>query len=158
MTGHKAHAGRVLAMRQGYARRGRRSYGRSYTRNDLKGDLCLSERLGLLAASSEDEGMSPFKADNNEAFFCLCNDEFVHLILRKGVKTFLLANVDGLRIFSDIFQQLPGRQVIIDDDIGLFETLPPLHRDEIRVPWPGTDEINLTLCHVTKSCIYLERP
>src|SRR3954452_4602262 len=102
----------VIAMCQGDAGVGCDAERSRDTRDDLKRDSGISERLHLFPTPSKDERIAAFQSDYCSAFRRVVNQEFDYLLLRISVLCPLLSDVNGSGAGS-VIQQGGIRQVII---------------------------------------------
>jgi len=69
------------------------------------------------------------------------------LVLGQGVVAALLARIEKLRLRMGMAQDLRVNQVVVDDDVRLFQAPDALERNQPRVPRTGADDIDLAFFH-----------
>jgi hypothetical protein len=73
-----------------------------YAWNDLNRDASVNTRLRFFATATKDERVSALQAHNAAAFECFCNDDLVDAVLRRGMCTWLLANINDFYARSEM--------------------------------------------------------
>ena len=106
---------------------------RTDARHDLERDACVSERLGFLAATAEDERIAALESHDQLAlaaeFDEQCRD---HLLGDRPARS--LADVDALGRLRNERQYPVAHERIVDHDVGGREEPHRLDRQEVRIP------------------------
>ncbi len=96
--GDEAHALGVIPVGEGNAGVGGAAAGRRDPRHHLKANASTNERLQLLAATAEDEGVAPLEPHHPLPFLRLVQQELVYLLLGHAVVARLLADEDAFGV------------------------------------------------------------
>ena len=132
----------VLAMRQRDARIGGDAERRRDARNHFERDAGIGQRFGLFAAAPEDERVAALQPDHRQAAPGALDQHGADLFLREGVVGFLLADVEPLGVRRGEVEQRVGRQVVVEDGVGLFEDAAAFDGDELGIAGSGADQVD----------------
>ena len=129
-------------MRQRDARVGRSGDGAGDAGDFLERHARVQQFLGLFAAASENVGVPALEAGHDFAFLGLFHDQPVDAVLRQGVVSGDLADVDALRVGAGVAEQRIVGEVVVDDHVGLFENFLSFNGQQAGVAGSGADEID----------------
>ena len=106
-------------------------------------DARRSQRLRLLAAAAEHEGIAAFEA--HHAFACegFGQQQRIQLGLRDTARAVVFATVDDFRGGRGEAQQFAVDQAVIDHHLGPLQQLFPAQRQQAGVAGTGADQINM---------------
>ena len=133
-------------MRQRNSRVGGRPEGCGDAGHHGEIDLCRRERLQLLAAAPEDEGIAALEPHHAPALFRMLDQQGVDFLLRAADRARRLAHADSLRIAPCEIEHRGGHQSIVQDYIGILQRAQRLERQEFRIAGPGAHQSHLSGC------------
>lgn len=107
--------------------------------NDLKGNSRGSERQDLLAASSEDEWVSPLQSDD-EARSPVQDEQFIDHVLTQPLTG------DAKRGLRSLLHELSRHEPVVEDDITRTQEFQAPDGDQARITGPSADEIDGQVC------------
>ena len=118
-------------------------------RHDLDLDTLQLAVGELFRAAAEDVGVAALQPDDLLALACELDEEGVDGVLRHGVVSGELADVDDLRaqldtVGREAVEHSACAEAVRDDHVGLLERAEPAHREEPRIAGPGADEPHLS--------------
>ena len=90
-------------------------------RNDVHRDPRGQARGDLLAAAAVDERVAALEADDAQAAPRALDEDLVDLVLRHGVVSGALSDVDDLDVGSELAEHAGGAEAVGHDDVGLGE-------------------------------------
>src|SRR2546425_10203939 len=125
--------------------RGRRDGG-GHARHDLERDPRARQRLRLLAAPAEDEGVAALEPHDTPPAPRVTDEERVDARLGQRVRAARLAREDATRP-RRLGEETPIHQAVVDDDVGAAQELEAAHGDQPRVAGAGTDERHRPYAH-----------
>ncbi len=143
MGGDETHALGVIPVGQRNAGVGGAAAGRRDPRHHLKANAAADQRLQLLAATAEDEGIAPLQPHHPLALLRLLQQELVDPLLRHAVVARLLADEDALGIPAHQRHHLVGDQPVIDHHVGLLHLTQGVQGEQTRIAGAGTDQHHL---------------
>jgi len=111
--------------------------GGRHAGDDLERDASLPERLRLLAATAEDEGVAALEPGHHRPLPGLLDEAPVDLILGEGVIAPLLAGIDQTSLLPGVAQDLRVDQMVVDDHLRLPDTRNPAQGDQARIAGPA---------------------
>ncbi|MNO93190.1 hypothetical protein D3C76_847870 [compost metagenome] len=138
--GDEAHALGVIAVGQGNAGVGGAAAGRGDPRHHLKADAAAHQRLQLLAATAEDEGVAPLQPHHPLPLLRLLQQELVDPLLGHAVVARLLADEDALGVAAHQRHHLVGDQPVIDHHVRLLHLAQGVQGEQTRIAGAGTDQ------------------
>ena len=109
-----------------------------------KGMPASAERFGLLPAASEHERIAAFEPDHGQAAARAVDQHGADFVLLVRVRRLFLADVDALGVRRGEVEQGVGREVVVEDDVGLLEDAAALDRDQFGVARAGADQVDLS--------------
>ena len=118
---------------QRYARIGRASEGGRDARNDLEIDAVPAQRLDLLAAAAEDEGVSALEAGDPQAALRIPQQAGVDVRLPGAGESAPLADVNTLRIAAAEIKHGRRDEIVVVDDVRTLQRAQRLQGEEVRV-------------------------
>src|SRR2546422_5889312 len=118
--------------------RGHRDGG-GHPRHDLERDPRARQRLRLLAAPAEDEGVAALEPHDAPAAPRVPHEEGVDLLLGQRVSAARLAREDPARPWR-LVEETPIHQAVVDDDVGAAQEPEAADGDQPRVAGTGADE------------------
>ncbi len=129
-------------MRHRNARIRRRGHRRGHPGNDLEGNPCLRERLGLLPAPSEDKRVASLEANHFESPARQLDEQEVDLALAHHVISGGLAGENLAAAGRAEFQQLRVHKAIVYNGIGPPEKPRRAKREELRIARTRADDMD----------------
>jgi len=145
MAGHKYHAVRVLTVRERHAQAGHSGQAGGDAVDNLDLDAGSLQLLQLFAATAEDEGVSAFEADHVLPIARGRDHEFLDEVLRCGLATAALTDVDDARSCRGKSDDLVAHQVIDQEHGGGLDGLERFEREQLRITRAGADQ--RAACH-----------
>ena len=145
-------------MRDRNARGRGRGYRRGHARNDLELYIFLFQRLYLLAAASEDEGVAALEAHDVLSFERFFDEYLLYLALRHGVASAFLADVYLLCALGHHREHSVADEPVEYYRVGALHDLAPAQRQQPRVSRARADEPNLAGRHHFPSLSLHARP
>ncbi len=130
-------------MRDGNASGSGHGDGGTDSRHDLERNSRGAQGQRLFAATAEDEGIAALQSHNLLALARVANQQRLDLALIGAMFARPLADINQFRAAGGEFQQLVVCQFVEENRVGGFETALTLERQQLRIPRPGADEINL---------------
>src|SRR5207247_5787045 len=124
----------------------RRRDVRAHPRNDLEGDAVARQRLRLLAAPAEDEGVAALEPHDTAPAPRVPDEERVDAFLGQRVSAARLAGEDAARP-GCLVEEASIDQAIVDDDVGAAQELEATDGDQPRVAGAGADECHRPYTH-----------
>src|SRR5262249_20775347 len=155
VASYDGNARRARAVSNWYAGVSGSSNRRTDSRNDFVGDSRAFQSGRLFTSPAEHEGISALEPDYQLAFARFANDKLLDLCLIDAALAGLLADVNQFGARRGVFQQFGANQSIVKNNLRPLQTIFALQGEQIRIPRPGTDQIDFT-CH-RRRCILLVR-
>src|SRR5581483_5643197 len=110
-------------------------------RDDLERHSGGDERLRLLPAAPEHHRISALQADHGLPRAGALDEQAVDLVLLEEARAApVLPREDALGARRRVAQELGVREVVVDDDVGAPEAVPPAEREAPGVAGTGADE------------------
>ena len=100
-----------------------------------------AQRLDLLAAAAEDEGIARLQAHHRLAGAHAADQLGVDLVLRPAGVAFALADRDELGVAARARQHRRRHEVVVQDGVGLAQELRGLERQKIGIAGAGADDM-----------------
>ena len=148
------HAGlRMVAMGERDAGTRRAAQRRGDAGHDLDRDVSRHQRLELLAAATEHEGVAALQAHHALAGARQRDQAIVDLRLRHAVVRAALADVEALGVTTRQGQHFLRHQPVIDHDIGALQQAMGLQGQEIGIARAGADQMH----HSSDRCRLIAR-
>ena len=141
MASDNGHERAAIAMGQRNSREGRRGYRGGHARHDFERDSCRSERLGLLAAATEDERVATFEAHDAAARAGVFEEDAIDFGLIGAA--FFAAFFTGENTLGGgrrEAQDFGTYQRVVNDNVRPAHHVGAAHRDEVGRSRTGTDE------------------
>ena len=110
-----------------------------YLHLDIRG----AQRLQLLAAATENEGIAAFQPRHDLALPCVLHQQALDEFLRRVLTAAALADLDDLGARARMRQAPPAHQVVDQHDVGDAECPRRLERHQLRVARSCADEEHL---------------
>ena len=124
---------------------GRHRHRRGHPRHHFIGHAARREKLQLLPATAEEEGVAPLEPDHPASLQGLLQENPVDLLLGLQVAACPLSHVDFLRLGRNPGQDLAGRyQGIEDHHLRLLQDSLSLEGQQPPVRRAGSHQPNLT--------------
>ena len=139
----KTHRLRAVAVGERDAGVGGAARGRGDAGHDLEGDALGGERLDLLAAAPEDEGVAALEAHDALALLGQAHQQVVDVLLRHRVLRALLAGVDALGVRAHEVEDRPRDQPVVDHDVGALHEAQRAEGEQVRIAGAGADQRHL---------------
>ena len=133
----------VIAMRQRNPGIGGAADRRRDAGADLERHAMLGQRLDLLAAAPEHEGIAALEAQHALARAGVAHQHGADLLLRRGVVVGALADIDALGLAAHEFEDFRRDQPVVEHDLGLLHQAQRAEGQQIGVAGAGADEIDL---------------
>ncbi len=130
-------------MGQRDSRIGRAAAGRGDAGDDLEGDALAGQRLDLLAAASEDEGVAALQPQDPLALPRELDQQRGDLGLGQGVVLGHLADIDALRVAAHQVEDRLADQPVVEHHVGLLHQAQGPEGEQVRIPGAGADEVDL---------------
>ena len=106
---------------------------------DLEGNSVVHQIFSFLASAAEYKWISPLKTSDNLAFIRPLYDERVDVVLGQSVFAALLPDINQFSILPTLIQQPFVREIIINNDIGLFYAFQAFDCNQTRIAGARTD-------------------
>ena len=136
-------------MRKWNSRIGRPGDRRCDSRHDLKWNFCLRRGLRFLATATENERIASFQTNHLIPGTCFFDQECIDLILRQRMRTCFFADIDDLGCLTSPAEHFGIGEVIVNDQIGLFDALFARNVTNPRSPGPAPTRKHLPIFFLT---------
>ena len=110
--------------------------------NDLEGDAGRRQRLGLLAAAAENEGITALESDDALALPRSGDEQPDDLVLFDTLTAAVLADQHALGPLRGVVEQARIGQVVVDDHIAALQAAHSIDGDQPGASRPGADQIH----------------
>src|SRR3989442_9961333 len=133
----------MVAVRERDAGVGRYREGRRHAGNDLERHLRPAERLRLLRAAAEEEGIAVLQAhDGLPGARALHQQRLDGLLARPVAVVVRAAECDHLRPGADEVEQTRADQAVVHDDVGRCEAALAAPGEEARIAGPRSHQVD----------------
>ena len=140
MAGDKHHAVRMLAVRQRHAQAGDSGQTGGDAVDDRDLDAGGLQMLALFAATAEDERVAAFEADHILPIARGRDHEFLDEVLRRGLASATLADVDDACTRRRKSDDPVAHQVIDQEHGGGLDGLERFEREQFRITRAGANQ------------------
>jgi hypothetical protein len=103
-------------------------------RDDLEGDPGVAQRLRFVPAASEDQRVAALQPHDRLALARFGEHQRGDLTRSQRTAGAMVAQADQLGVSTGMFQRGGVGEVVVQDDVGLPETLDGAKRDQAEVP------------------------
>ena len=136
-------------MGQGNAGIGRHGSGRGDPRNNFKRDIGRYQLLRLFTASTEQQRVTTLEPGDDFAVCSMLPHEFMNGLLRNGSAPPPFSGVEQGGFGPDIIQQAHIHQIVVDNNIRLFEAALTFEGQQSGVARPGSNQVYLPSRHIS---------
>ncbi len=142
VAGHEGDRGGVVAVGDRDPGVGGGGDAGGHAGHDLELDPGLAQRLALLAAAAEDEGVAALEPDDALARAGGGDQPLADLLLRHRRHPGRLADVDELGVLAGAVERPRRDQPVVEDRVGAGDQLQRARRHQPRVAGPRADQVD----------------